>query len=77
MAMGFLKNSAIGGGSVVDLSIRKMTGKWDVYISDEPTPGKSNLPHNPHEVDHNGIGNMNFNLEGHFVEGSVANQLGS
>ena len=69
---GFLKNSDVGGGSVVDLSIRTITANWDVYLQNNPTPAKSTLPWNPHEVDFMGVGNQKFIIRGHFIEGSPA-----
>lgn len=75
--IGYLKNSNIGGGSVVDISIRSLTSNWDVYIQDNPTPAKACIPWNPHELDFLGVGNQKFVLGGHFIEGSTANNAGS
>jgi len=67
---GYLKHSKIDGGSAIDLSIRSITANWDVYTQDDPTPGKTTLPWNPHEVDFIGVGNQRFIIRGHFIQGS-------
>ena len=73
MTILYLQNDGINGGSMIDLGTRDLNTGWDIYTQDEPTPGKTPLPWNPHEIDFLGVGNQKFVITGHFCEGSSVN----
>jgi hypothetical protein len=71
-----LQNNTICGGSFVDLSVTDIAHTWEVFVEDEPTPGKNTTNWNPHELDFMGTGNQKWNITGKFFAGSTVNEPG-
>jgi hypothetical protein len=76
----WLLSDQITGGSAVDLLATKVTGQFNAHISKNDIPGKDvteSFANKLHEIDHFGIINPRYTIEGQFDKSKATSVGGS